>query len=234
MSDTSPLINGLLSQVPDHDPDETKEWLESLDGLIEEKGGPRARYILLSMLREARLRNVAIPTSLNTPYVNTIGVHEEPYFPGDEVAERQIRRWIRWNAAVLVTRAQRPGVKIGGHISSYASLATLYEVGLNHFFRGKDHPGGGDHIYFQGHSAPGNYARAFLEGQLTEDDLDGFRQEYSSKHGMPSYPHPRMMPKFWEFPTVSMGLGPAEAIHQAWFDKYLHLRGLKDTSQQHT
>ncbi|OKL49208.1 pyruvate dehydrogenase (acetyl-transferring), homodimeric type [Boudabousia marimammalium] len=234
MSDTSPLIDGLLSQVPDHDPEETSEWLESLSGLIEEKGGPRARYILLSMLREARLHNVSVPTSLNTPFVNTIGVHQEPYFPGDEVTERQIRRWIRWNAAVLVTRAQRPGIKVGGHISSYASVATLYEVGFNHFFRGKDHPGGGDHVFFQGHSSPGNYARAFLEGRLSEADLDGFRQEHSSENGIPSYPHPRMMPEFWEYPTVSMGLGPAEAIYQAWFDKYLHMRGIKDTSQQHT
>ncbi|AOZ72761.1 pyruvate dehydrogenase (acetyl-transferring), homodimeric type [Boudabousia tangfeifanii] len=234
LNETSPLINGLLSQVPDIDPEETKEWVESLDGLIDEKGGPRARYILLSMLREARLKNVSVPQSLTTPYVNTIGVHQEPYFPGDEATEREYRRWIRWNAAVMVTRAQRPGVKVGGHISSYASVATLYEVGFNHFFRGKNHPGGGDHVFFQGHCSPGNYARAFLEGRLTEDDLDGFRQEVSHDHGIPSYPHPRQMPEFWEYPTVSMGLGPAEAIYQAWFDKYLHMRGIKDTSQQHT
>ncbi|MDO5080334.1 pyruvate dehydrogenase (acetyl-transferring), homodimeric type [Buchananella hordeovulneris] len=231
---TPPLIDGLLSQVPDVDPEETQEWLDSLDGLIDERGGPRARYVLLSLLREARLRNVAIPASYTTPYVNTIGVHEEPYFPGDERVEETYRGWIRWNAAVMVTRAQRPGLSVGGHISSYASVATLYEVGLNHFFRGKDHPGGGDHVFFQGHASPGNYARAFLEGRLTEEDLDGFRQEVSSEHGMPSYPHPRQMPDFWEFPTVSMGLGPAEAIYQAWVDKYLHMRGIKDTSQQHT
>ena len=165
----SPFINGLLSSVPDIDSDETREWLDSLDGLIDEKGGPRARYVLLSMLKRARERNVAIPTSLNTPYVNTIGVHEEPYFPGDEHMERQFRRWIRWNAAVMVTRAQRPGVGVGGHISSYASVATLYEVGFNHFFRGKHHPGGGDQVFFQGHAAPGNYARAFIEGRLSLD-----------------------------------------------------------------
>ena len=231
----SPFINGLLSSVPDIDRDETREWLDSLDGLIDEKGGPRARYVLLSMLKRARERNVAIPTSLNTPYVNTIGVHEEPYFPGDEHMERQFRRWIRWNAAVMVTRAQRPGVGVGGHISSYASVATLYEVGFNHFFRGKHHPGGGDQVFFQGHAAPGNYARAFIEGRLSEDDMDGFRQEYSRPaggRGLPSYPHPRRMEDFWEFPTVSMGLGPAHAIYQAWVNKYLHARGIKDTSQQ--
>lgn len=228
-----PLINGLLSQVPDMDPEETSEWVESIDGLIDDKGGPRARYVLLSMLKRARERNVAVPAELNTPFVNTIGVHDEPYFPGDEVLERRYRSWNRWNAAVMVTRAQRPGVGVGGHISSYASVATLYEVGLNHFFRGKDHPGGGDQIFFQGHASPGVYARAFLEGRLTEHQLDGFRQELSHPGGgLPSYPHPRLAPDLWEFPTVSMGLGPASAIYQAWTNKYLDLRGIKDTSQQ--
>lgn len=231
--ETRPLINGLLSQVPDIDPSETGEWLDSFDGLLDERGGPRARYILLNLLKRARERNVAIPTSINTPYVNTIGVHEEPYFPGDEIIERRYRSWNRWNAAVMVTRAQRPGIGVGGHISSYASVSTLYEVGLNHFFRGKDHPGGGDQIYFQGHASPGVYSRAFLEGRLTAEDLDGFRQEHShSGGGLPSYPHPRQMPDFWEFPTVSMGLGPASAIYQAWTNRYLHNRGIKDTSQQ--
>ena len=233
IDETGPLIGGLLSQVPDIDPEETGEWVESLDGLIEEKGGPRARYVLMSMLRHARERNVAIPASLNTPYVNTIAVHNEPYFPGDEVIERRYRSWIRWNAAVMVTRAQRPGVAVGGHISSYASVATLTEVGLNHFFRGKDHPGGGDQVYFQGHASPGVYARGFLEGRLSEHQLDGFRQELSHPGGgLPSYPHPRLAPELWEFPTVSMGLGPASAIYQAWTNKYLHNRGIKDTSQQ--
>lgn len=224
----------MLSQVPDNDPEETREWIESLEGLIREKGAPRARYLLLSMLDEARRRDVSVPLEVTTPYINTIPVEQEPYFPGDEAIERQYRRWIRWNAAVMVTRAQRKGVGVGGHISSYASVATLYEVGLNHFFRGKDHPGGGDHIFFQGHASPGNYARAFVEGRLTEEDLDGFRQQASTEHGLPSYPHPRQMDWFWEYPTVSLGLGPAAAIYQAWVDKYLHLRGLKDTSQQHT
>ena len=233
-SENHPVVNGLLSQVPDNDPEETAEWVESLSGLIDEKGGPRARYILLHMLAEARRRHVQLPQEYTTPYVNTIPVDQEPYFPGDEAIEREYRRWIRWNAAVQVTRAQRPGVKVGGHISSYASVATLYEVGLNHFFRGKDHPGGGDHVFFQGHASPGPYARAFLEGRLSEEQMDGFRQQVSVEHGLPSYPHPRQMRDFWEYPTVSLGLGPAEAIYQAWFDKYLMLRGLKDTSQQHT
>ncbi|RRC95126.1 pyruvate dehydrogenase (acetyl-transferring), homodimeric type [Schaalia canis] len=234
MSDSHPVVNGLLSQVPDNDPAETAEWVESLSGLIDEKGGPRARYILLHMLAEARKRDVQLPQEYTTPYVNTIPVDQEPYFPGDEAMERQYRRWIRWNAAVQVTRAQRPGVKVGGHISSYASVSTLYEVGLNHFFRGKHHPGGGDHIFFQGHASPGPYARAFLEGRLTEEQMDGFRQQVSTEHGLPSYPHPRQMPDFWEFPSVSLGIAPAAAIYQAWFDRYLHMRGLKDTSQQHT
>ncbi|EYR64919.1 pyruvate dehydrogenase [Actinotalea ferrariae CF5-4] len=230
---TGPLINGLLSTVPDIDPEETGEWVESFDGLVDERGGPRARYVLLNLLKRARERNIAVPTSLNTPYVNTIGVHEEPYFPGDEAVERRFRSWMRWNAAVMVTRAQRPEVSVGGHISSFASVATLYEVGFNHFFRGKDHPGGGDQVLFQGHASPGIYARAFLEGRLTPEQLDAFRQEVSVPGGgLSSYPHPRLMPDFWEFPTVSMGLGPASAIYQAWVNRYMHNRGIKDTAEQ--
>ena len=232
----SPLINGLLARVPDIDPEETAEWTESIEDLIRSRGGNRARYILLSMLRRARELSVSVPSSLVTPYVNTIGVADEPYFPGDEKIEREIRRWIRWNAAIMVTRAQRPGIQVGGHISSYASVASLYEVGFNHFFKGKSHPSGGDQVFFQGHASPGNYARAFVEGRLTEADMDGFRQEVSRPaggRGLPSYPHPRRMEDFWEFPTVSMGLGPAQAIHQAWFNKYLEGRGIKDTSDQH-
>src|SRR5690606_30249598 len=180
-------------------------------------GGPRARYVLLNLLKRARERNVAVPTSLTTPYVNTIGVHEEPYFPGDEALERRYRSWIRWNAAVMVTRAQRPGLGVGGHISSYASPATPYEAGLNHFFRGTAHPRGRHQVPFQGHASPADYARPCLEGRLSADQLDGFRQEKShAGGGLPSYPHPRLMPDFWEYPTVSMGLGPASAIYQAW------------------
>ena len=231
---SGPLVNGMLSQVPDIDSEETGEWLESLDGLIRDRGGPRARYILLNMLKRAREHGLAVPTATTTPYINTIAVEDEPYFPGDEAVERRYRSYLRWNAAVMVTRAQRPGIAVGGHISSYASVATLYEVGLNHFFRGKDHPGGGDQIFFQGHAAPGMYARAYLEGRMSEHDLDGFRQQLSHPGGgLPSYPHPRQMRDFWEFPTVSMGLGPAAAINQAWVNRYAELRGIKDTSQQH-
>ncbi|MFO7244034.1 MAG: pyruvate dehydrogenase (acetyl-transferring), homodimeric type [Actinomycetes bacterium] len=218
----------------DKDPAETAEWIESLDGLIDTKGPARAEYIVERVVEHAASRQLGIPLSLNTPYVNTISVDEEPEFPGDEEIERRYRGWIRWNAAVMVTRAQVEGKGVGGHISSYASVATLYEVGLNHFFRGKDHPGGGDQVYFQGHAAPGVYARGFMEGRLTEADLDSFRQEKSGPgRGLSSYPHPRLMPDLWEFPTVSMGLGPASAIYQAWTNRYLHLRGIKDTSQQH-
>jgi len=218
----------------DKDPAETAEWIESLDGLIDTKGPARAEYIVERVVEHAASRQLGVPLSLNTPYVNTISVDEEPEFPGDEEIERRYRGWIRWNAAVMVTRAQAEGKGVGGHISSYASVATLYEVGLNHFFRGKDHPGGGDQVYFQGHAAPGVYARGFMEGRLTEADLDSFRQEKSGPgRGLSSYPHPRLMPDLWEFPTVSMGLGPASAIYQAWTNRYLHLRGIKDTSQQH-
>lgn len=231
-----PLINGLLSQVPDVDKEETQEWLDSLTALIDSQGNPRARYILMALERKARERGVQLPGNLVTPYVNTISIDDEPFYPGDEKLEREYRRWIRWNAAVLVTRAQRPGVAVGGHISSFASQATLYEVGYNWFFRGKNSPGGGDQVYFQGHSSPGNYARAFLEDRLTVADLDSFRQQAAPRsggRGLPSYPHPRQLPDFWEFPTVSLGLGPIGAIYQAWFNRYLQERGIKDTSQQH-
>ncbi|MBC7305729.1 MAG: pyruvate dehydrogenase (acetyl-transferring), homodimeric type, partial [Dietzia sp.] len=220
-------------QLPDIDPEETQEWLESLDGAIDERGRQRARYLMLSLLQRARERHVGVPSLVATDYVNTIPPESEPWFPGDEEVERRYRAWIRWNAAVMVHRAQRPEISVGGHISTYASSATLYEVGFNHFFRGKDHPGGGDHVFVQGHASPGIYARAFLEGRLGEEHLDGFRQEHSMPHGLPSYPHPRLMPDFWEFPTVSMGLGPMNAVYQAEFNKYLHARGIKDTSQQH-
>ena len=191
---------------------------------------------MLRLLERARERQVGVPPLTTTDYINTIPPEREPWFPGDEHLERRIRAYIRWNAAIMVHRAQRPGIGAGGHISTYASSASLYEVGFNHFFRGKNHPGGGDQIYFQGHASPGMYARAFLEGRLTAAQLDGFRQELShagAGGGLPSYPHPRLMPDFWEFPTVSMGLGGLNAIYQARFNRYLHHRGLKDTSQQH-
>jgi pyruvate dehydrogenase E1 component len=233
------ISDGLPSQLPDIDPEETNEWVESLDGVIDERGAKRARYIMLRLLERARERQVGVPPLTSTDYINTIPPEQEPWFPGDEFVERRIRAYIRWNAAMLVHRAQRPEIGVGGHISTYASSASLYEVGMNHFFRGKDHPGGGDHIFFQGHASPGMYARAFLEGRLSTDQLDGFRQELSHRlpngasGGLPSYPHPRLMPNFWEFPTVSMGLGPLNAIYQARYNRYLHNRGIKDTSQQH-
>lgn len=229
------IRDGLAAHLPDIDPEETAEWLDSLDAVLDNAGQQRARYLMLTMLQRAREKHVGVPSLTATDYVNTIPTDREPWFPGDEDVERTYRRWLRWNAAMTVHRAQRPGIGVGGHISSYASSATLYEVGFNHFFRGKEHPGGGDQIYIQGHASPGIYARAFLEGRLSEDRLDGFRQELSHAGpggGLPSYPHPRLMPDFWEFPTVSMGIGPMNAIMQARFNRYLGDRGFKDTSQQ--
>jgi pyruvate dehydrogenase E1 component len=189
---------------------------------------------MLALLKRAHERNVPISNLRTTDYINTITPQAEPQFPGDEDIERRIRAYVRWNAAMLVHRAQRPGIGVGGHISTYASSASLYEVGFNHFFRGQDHPGGGDQVFFQGHASPGMYSRAFLEGRFTENDLDGFRQELSHQGGgLSSYPHPRLMPDFWQFPTVSMGIGPLNAIYQARYNRYLHNRGIKDTSDQH-
>jgi pyruvate dehydrogenase E1 component len=226
-------MRGALAQLYDIDPDETREWFDSLDGAIDERGRQRTRYLMLALLDRARQRGVGVPSLLSTDYINTIAPESEPYFPGDEALERRIRRLIRWNAAIMVHRAQRPGIGVGGHISSYASSASLYEVGFNHFFRGREHEGGGDQIYFQGHASPGIYARGYLLDRISADRMDGFRQEFSHPGGgLPSYPHPRLMPDFWEFPTVSMGLGPMNAIYQARFNRYLHNRGLKDTSQQ--
>ena len=228
-----PISDGLPSQLHDLDPAETQEWRESLDAVVEHAGANRARYLMLSMLQRAREQHVGVPDLHSTDYLNTIPPALEPPFPGDEDIERRIRAYIRWNAAIMVHRAQRPGIGVGGHISTYASAASLYEVGFNHFFRGRGAEGGGDQIYFQGHASPGIYARAFLEGRLTEHQLDGFRQELSHPGGgLPSYPHPRLMPDFWQFPTVSMGLGAINAIYQARFNRYLHHRGITDTSRQ--
>lgn len=218
----------------DMDPAETAEWRESLDGVVETHGPGRGREIMTSLLERSRELHLSVPMVPTTDYVNTIASENEPSFPGDHDTERQYRSWIRWNAAMTVHRAQRPGIGVGGHISTYGSAASLYEVGFNHFFRGQDHPGGGDQIFVQGHASPGIYARAFLEGRLSADQLDGFRQEKShAPNALPSYPHPRLAPEFWQFPTVSMGLGPINAIYQAQVNKYLHNRGIKDTSDQH-
>lgn len=218
----------------DKDPQETQEWLESLNALAENAGRGRAREIIQSLLRRSHELQLNVPLVPTTDYINTISPEDEPEFPGDEQLERTYRAWMRWNAAIMVHRAQRPGVAVGGHISSFASSASLYEVGFNHFFKGHDHPAGADQIFIQGHASPGPYARAFLEGRLSEAEMDAFRQEKSRPNrGLPSYPHPRLMPDFWQFPTVSMGLGPINAIYQAQFNRYLQGRGFKDTSEQH-
>ena len=228
--DQDPYSQGPL----DSDPDETAEWQESLEQLVAAKGHGRGREIMLSLLKRSKDLHLGVPMVPTTDYINTIAAENEPDFPGDEEIERRYRAWIRWNAAITVHRAQRPGIGVGGHISTYASSASLYEVGFNHFFRGADHPSGGDQIFIQGHASPGIYARAFLEGRLSETQLDGFRQEKSgAPNGIPSYPHPRLMPDFWQFPTVSMGLGPINAIYQAMTDKYLTNRGIKDVSGGH-
>ena len=233
MSANHDIPDHLIDQLVDTDPNETAEWTQSLDAVLKNAGPVRARYLMLSMLKRAGENNLGVPALRATDYINSIAPGAEPTFPGDEALERRIRAMIRWNAAIMVHRAQRPGVGVGGHISTYASSASLYEVGFNHFFRGKNHPGGGDQIFFQGHASPGMYSRAFLEGRLTEKQMDGFRQELSHDGGgLSSYPHPRLMPDFWEFPTVSMGLGPINAIYQARFNRYLAGRGIKDTSQQ--
>ncbi|MDP1818286.1 MAG: pyruvate dehydrogenase (acetyl-transferring), homodimeric type [Acidimicrobiales bacterium] len=223
------IIDGFVHQLPDIDPGETQEWLDSLDAVVGAQGKPRARFLMSKLLERARELQVGAPATVSTPYVNTIPPEEEPFFPGDEDLERRIRAFIRWNAAVMVVKANKAADGIGGHLATFASSAALYEVGFNHFFRGKDHGQAGDHVYFQGHAAPGIYARAFLEGRLTTDQLDHFRREVGGG-GLSSYPHPRLMPDFWEYPTVSMGLGPLCSIYQARFNKYLHNRRIEDTS----
>jgi pyruvate dehydrogenase E1 component len=213
----------------DRDPQETSEWLEAFDQLRVYHGEERARYVLRRLHQNALHNAVELPELVQTPYVNSIPANEQPAFPGDEKIEKRLRQIIRWNAAVMVHRANKHIDGIGGHIATYASAATLYEVGFNHFFRSREGGQEGDLVYFQGHASPGIYARAFLEGFLTEDHLEHFRQEVGGK-GLSSYPHPWLMPKFWEFPTVSMGLGPLNAIYQARFNRYLAHRGIRDTS----
>ncbi|MEE9219878.1 MAG: pyruvate dehydrogenase (acetyl-transferring), homodimeric type [Acidobacteriota bacterium] len=207
---------------------ESQEWLSSLDEVIKERGPERARDLLHQLWNRAAAHGVPLPFTANTPYVNTIPRSKQGRFPGNREIERRIKSIIRWNAMAMVVRANREESGIGGHISTYASAATLYEVGFNHFFRGKDDPSGGDQIYFQGHASPGIYARAFLEGRLSIEQLTHFRRELRPEGGLSSYPHPWLMPEFWEFPTVSMGLGPMLAIYQARFNRYLEDRGLKE------
>jgi pyruvate dehydrogenase E1 component len=230
----SVISDGLPAQLPDIDTDETNEWLQSLDSIVDAQGRGRARYLMLRLLERARERQVGVPGLRSTDYINTIPPEREPWFPGDEDVERRIRAYVRWNAAVMVSRANRPEIGVGGHIATYASAASLYEVGFNHFFRGKVGGESGDQVFIQGHASPGVYARAYLEGRLSADRVDGFRQELTNPGGgLPSYPHPRLMPDFWEFPTVSMGLGPINAIYQARFNRYLLNRQIKDTSRSH-
>ncbi|MGL0953511.1 pyruvate dehydrogenase (acetyl-transferring), homodimeric type [Vibrio vulnificus] len=216
-----------------HDVDalETQEWLQALESVVREEGVERAQYLLEQVLDKARLDGVDMPTGITTNYINTIPANQEPAYPGDTTLERRIRSIIRWNAIMIVLRASKKDLELGGHMASFQSSAAFYETCFNHFFRAPNEKDGGDLVYYQGHISPGIYARAFVEGRLTAEQLDNFRQEVDGK-GIPSYPHPKLMPEFWQFPTVSMGLGPISAIYQARFLKYLDGRGMKDTSEQ--
>ncbi|MDH3748696.1 MAG: pyruvate dehydrogenase (acetyl-transferring), homodimeric type, partial [Gammaproteobacteria bacterium] len=215
----------------DIDPLETGEWLESIDSVLTEHGPERAHFLLNKMIDFARRSGAYLPYSPNTAYKNTIAPGRQPEYPGDRALERRIEAYIRWNAMAMVIHANRVSSEYGGHISSYASSATLYEVGFNHFWRAATDKQGGDMVFFQGHSAPGIYSRAYLEGRLGEEHLLRFRQEVGGG-GLSSYPHPWLMPDFWQFPTVSMGLGPMMAIYQARFMRYMENRGLVDPSDR--
>ncbi len=217
-----------MANKPDIDPQETQEWLDALSAVLEHEGVERAHYLLERLIDKARRSGAHLPFSANTAYVNTIPVQQQERFPGDRAMERRIRSFVRWNAMAMVVQANRLSTELGGHISSFASSATLYDVGLNHFFRAANKDFGGDLVFIQGHSAPGMYARAYLEGRLSEEELYGFRQEVEGP-GLSSYPHPWLMPGFWQFPTVSMGLGPIMAIYQARFMRYLTDRGVLNT-----
>ncbi|MGA6872274.1 pyruvate dehydrogenase (acetyl-transferring), homodimeric type [Streptomyces pratensis] len=230
MTDPVAKLPSELDQLPDRDPEETAEWAASLDAVTKAAGPHRAAYLMRRSLQHAEGAGIALPKLLETDYVNTIPTSAEPAFDGDLEMESKITAWNRWNAAAMVTRGARYGV--GGHIATFASAAWLYETGFNHFFRGKEGDGSGDQLYIQGHASPGIYARAFLDGRLSEQQLDNFRQE-AGGDGLPSYPHPRRLPWLWEFPTVSMGLGPLSAIYQARFNRYLTNRKIKDTSNSH-
>jgi len=230
-----PQVGAGITAANDEDTLETQEWLDALEAVLDREGPERAHYLLERLIDVARRSGAYIPFSPNTAYVNTIPPHMEPAHPGKLDLEARIRSYIRWNAMAMVVRANRlhpaDGGDLGGHIASFASLATMIETGQNHFWHGETENRGGDLVYFQGHSSPGVYARAFLEGRLSEDQLNHFRQEVDGK-GLSSYPHPKLMPGFWQFPTVSMGLGPLMAIYQARFLKYLHARGIADTSNR--
>ena len=239
MSEPHSTCNGVwpmaqADTIPSHadpDPLETAEWLESLRSVLENQGPERVSFLLTELSEAAHREGVELPFTANTPYINTIPADKQPPYPGNREIERRIKSIIRWNAMAMVTRANKANDGIGGHISTFASAATLYEVAFNHFFRGKGDDYSGDQIYFQGHASPGMYARAFLEGRMTKQHLVNFRQELAAGGGLSSYPHPWLMPNFWEFPTVSMGLGPIMAIYQARFNKYLQDRGIKQTER---
>jgi pyruvate dehydrogenase E1 component len=216
---------------PDVDPTETQEWLEALEAVLEEEGVDRAHFLLESLIEKARRSGAHLPYDATTAYINTIPAGQEPTMPGDQTIETKIRNAIRWNAMMMVLRGSKKDLELGGHISSFASSAMLYDVGFNHFFRAPNDKDGGDYLFVQGHVSPGIYSRAFIEGRLSADQLDMFRQEVGGE-GLSSYPHPKLMPDFWQFPTVSMGLGPMQAIYLARFLKYLTNRGLKDCSDQ--
>ena len=220
-----------MTEQHDIDPQETQEWLDALDAVIENEGLERAHFLLEKLIDDARRSGANLPFSNITAYLNTIPTHMQEPHPGDTAIERRIKSLVRWNALAMVVRANKESSELGGHIASFASAATLYDVGLNHFFRAPSHEHGGDLIFMQGHSAPGIYARAYLEGRLNEDQLDNFRQEVDGD-GLSSYPHPWLMPDFWQFPTVSMGLGPIMAIYQARFMKYLQDRGVANTTNR--
>jgi pyruvate dehydrogenase E1 component len=214
-----------MTNKPDIDPQETQEWIDSLEAVLENEGVERAHFLLERLIDKARRSGAYLPFSANTAYLNTLPVTKQERFPGNRAIEQRIRSFVRWNAMAMVVQANRLSTELGGHISSFASSATLYDIGFNHFFRARNADFGGDMIFIQGHSAPGIYARAFLEGRISEDQLYNFRQEVDG-NGLSSYPHPWLMPNFWQFPTVSMGLGPIMAIYQARFMKYLADRGV--------
>ena len=220
-----------LDYTRDTDPVETQEWLDSLEGVIEVEGPERAHFLLNRVMDGARQKGAPVPYSANTPYLNTIPVEKQPPHPGDRAIEHRIRSVIRWNALAIVLRANKTSSELGGHIASFQSSALFYDTGYQHFWHAPTDTHGGDLIFIQGHVAPGIYARSFVMGRLTEEQLLGFRQEVDGK-GLSSYPHPWLMPDYWQFPTVSMGLGPLMAIYQARFLKYLHLRGLANTENR--
>src|SRR5579871_2560050 len=220
------MLKSKVETPDDLNPQETSEWVEALDEIVDEAGPDRASYLIERLMERASNLGVQVPLRWNTPYINTIPPEEELAYPGDRVLERNIKSWIRWNAVAMVVHANKMDANIGGHLATYASLATLLEVGYSHFFRGSHGDQPGDFVYFQGHASPGVYARAYMEGRLNEQHLENFRHELRDHPGLSSYPHPWLMPDFWQFPTVSMGLGPISAIYQARFMRYLEHRGI--------